>query len=113
MLLAICAEVIGERSPMLFEPSVSRITTLLLAFESFSRATALAKPIPTAVPSCIKHGLKHVEQRCMVGCHRTLGKCLACEDRQADIVIRTPIDKFGGNILGGLYTIGAKVFSQH
>ncbi len=39
---------------MLFEPSVSRITTFDFAFEFFSRETALARPIPTAVPSLIR-----------------------------------------------------------
>ena len=37
----------------MFEPSVSRITTFDFAFEFFRRETALAKPIPTAVPSDI------------------------------------------------------------
>ena len=50
-LLAMLALVIGERSPMLFEPSVSNITTLLLALLSLSRDTALASPMPIAVPS--------------------------------------------------------------
>ena len=39
---------------MLFEPSVSRMTTRDFAFEFFSRETALAKPMPTAVPSLIR-----------------------------------------------------------
>ena len=43
----------GDKSPMLLEPSVNKMTTLLLAFDAFSRDTALAKPIPTAVPSWI------------------------------------------------------------
>ena len=51
--LAICAAVIGEMSPMLLEPSVSRMTTLLFAFDVFSREIALASPMPMAVPSCI------------------------------------------------------------
>ena len=50
-LLAISAAVIGEMSPVLLLPSVRRMTTLLLDLESFSRLTALARPIPTAVPS--------------------------------------------------------------
>ena len=41
----------GDMSPRLFVPSVSSIITLLLAFDSFSRDTALAIPIPIAVPS--------------------------------------------------------------
>ena len=38
---------------MLLEPSVNKIITLLLAFESFNLETALANPMPTAVPSAI------------------------------------------------------------
>ena len=53
-LRAICALVIGDRSPILFEPSVSRITTFDFAFEFFSRDTAFANPMPTAVPSLIR-----------------------------------------------------------
>ncbi len=49
--LAIWAAVSGEMSPILLLPSVSKITTLLLALESFSRDTALASPMPSAVPS--------------------------------------------------------------
>ena len=41
-------------SPMLLLPSVSKITTLLFVLLSFRRATALASPIPIAVPSCIR-----------------------------------------------------------
>ena len=52
-LLAISAAVIGDKSPRLLEPSVNRMTTRLLAFESFRRLTALASPIPMAVPSSI------------------------------------------------------------
>ena len=52
-LLAISAAVIGDRSPRLLLPSVNRMTTLLLALESFRRETALASPIPIAVPSSI------------------------------------------------------------
>ena len=52
-LLAISAAVIGEMSPRLLEPSVSRMTTRLLAFESFRRLTLLASPMPMAVPSSI------------------------------------------------------------
>jgi len=40
-------------SPMLLLPSVRRITTLLFALESFSLDTALASPMPKAVPSWI------------------------------------------------------------
>ena len=40
-------------SPRLFTPSVSRITTFDLALLSFRRLTALASPIPSAVPSSI------------------------------------------------------------
>ena len=36
---------------MLLLPSVNKMTTLLLAFESFKRLTAFANPMPTAVPS--------------------------------------------------------------
>ena len=52
-LLAICAAVIGDMSPRLFEPSVSSMTTLLLVFDSFNLLTALASPMPIAVPSSI------------------------------------------------------------
>ena len=41
-------------SPILLLPSVKSITTLLFAFESFKRLTALANPIPIAVPSEIR-----------------------------------------------------------
>ena len=40
-------------SPILFEPSVSSITTLLFVFASFNLDTALASPMPIAVPSLI------------------------------------------------------------
>ena len=52
-LLAICALVNGEMSPMLLLPSVSSMMTLLLALESFSLDTALARPMPMAVPSAM------------------------------------------------------------
>ena len=51
MLLAISALVIGEMSPILLLPSVSKITTLLFALELFRRDTEFANPIPMAVPS--------------------------------------------------------------
>ena len=47
------AAVIGEIEPTLLLPSVNRITTLLLALESFKRLTEFANPRPIAVPSCI------------------------------------------------------------
>ena len=47
------AAVIGEIEPTLLLPSVNKITILLLAFEAFNLPTALANPIPIAVPSCI------------------------------------------------------------
>ena len=53
MRLAISALVMGEISPILLLPSVSKITTLLFPFTSFNRLTALANPIPIAVPSAI------------------------------------------------------------
>ena len=50
-LLAISAAVKGEISPLLFVPSVNKIITFDLALLSFKRVTALAIPIPIAVPS--------------------------------------------------------------
>ncbi|MNL45901.1 hypothetical protein D3C87_1685790 [compost metagenome] len=48
---AISAAVKGGIEPVVFEPSVSRITTLLVASLSLRRLTAVARPIPMAVPS--------------------------------------------------------------
>ena len=47
------AAVSGEISPILLLPSVSKIITLLFVLLSFRRLTALASPIPMAVPSLI------------------------------------------------------------
>ena len=52
-LLAMLAAVKGDMSPVLLLPSVNNITTLLLALLSLRRPTALANPIPIAVPSSI------------------------------------------------------------
>ena len=43
----------GAIWPLLFTPSVSRITTLLFALLSLRRFTAVASPLPMAVPSSI------------------------------------------------------------
>ena len=48
---AISAAVSGGTIPLLFTPSVSKIITLDIASESFNRFTAVANPIPIAVPS--------------------------------------------------------------
>ena len=47
------AAVKGSIAPMLFTPSVTKMMTLLLLFESFIRLIAVAKPSPMAVPSSI------------------------------------------------------------
>ena len=47
------AAVRGSICPLLFTPSVSRMTTLLGESLSFSRFTAVANPLPMAVPSSI------------------------------------------------------------
>ena len=52
-VFASSAAVTGAISPRLFSPSVSRITTLLMAVLSFRRETAVANPFPMAVPSSI------------------------------------------------------------
>src|SRR5665648_316378 len=52
-VLASSAAVAGAISPRLFSPSVSRMTTLLIAVLSLSRETAVANPLPMAVPSSI------------------------------------------------------------
>ncbi len=44
------AAIRGDISPVLFSPSVRRMTTLLLALLSERCATALAMPMPIAVP---------------------------------------------------------------
>ena len=41
---------IGEMSPLLFSPSVSRMTSLDFASESRSTLIAVARPVPIAVP---------------------------------------------------------------
>ena len=51
--LAMSVAMSGEISPVLLAPSVSNIITLLLAWLSLRCETALAMPIPMAVPGCM------------------------------------------------------------
>ena len=44
----------GEMSPLLFSPSVRRITTFECACESRSTLIAVARPVPIAVPPASK-----------------------------------------------------------
>ena len=48
------AAVCGVISPLLFTPSVRRMTTRLFASEFCILATAVARPFPIAVPSSIR-----------------------------------------------------------
>ena len=50
--LANCAASMGSICPALFSPSVSSTMTLLAASEARSRFTAMANPVPMAVPPC-------------------------------------------------------------